>query len=129
VGHFGDVAVIFALWVQECAAGGQVGRQTGLESNWKRLQKGEPLERIELLDWGGVMKLIPIVVGAEYRDGHSIRLTFSDGVENAVDFSGWLKGSMFEPLKDPTAIARPTQAAPFGQTRLPRFRDLEIPGT
>lgn len=52
------------------------------------------------------MKPIPIVVGAEYRGGHTIRLTFSDGVENTVDFSRWLMGPMFEPLKNPTYFER-----------------------
>jgi len=52
------------------------------------------------------MNPLPIVVGAEYRGDHTIRLTFSDGVENTVDFSRWLKGPVFEPLKDPTYFER-----------------------
>jgi hypothetical protein len=52
------------------------------------------------------MKPIPTVIAAEYRGGHTIHLSFNDGVENTVDFSGWLKGPIFEPLKDPTYFKR-----------------------
>ena len=43
---------------------------------------------------------LPSVVQAEYRGGHSIRLTFNDGVETTLDFSEWLAGPIFEPLHD-----------------------------
>jgi hypothetical protein len=52
------------------------------------------------------MNPLPIVIGAQYHGGHTIRLSFSDGVENTVDFSGWLNGPIFEPLKDPTYFKR-----------------------
>lgn len=40
------------------------------------------------------------VVRAEYAGGYRIRLTFNDASEKTVDFSAWLKGPVFEPLKD-----------------------------
>jgi hypothetical protein len=45
------------------------------------------------------MKLLPVVTAAEYRGGFQIHLVFSDGVENTVDFSPWLDGPIFEPLR------------------------------
>lgn len=46
------------------------------------------------------MHNIPCVVGAAYAGSHRIRLTFEDGVEKTIDFLPWLKGPVFEPLKD-----------------------------
>jgi len=46
------------------------------------------------------MQFLPIVVRAEYREQYQISLTFNDGLEATVDFSPWLQGSVFEPLKD-----------------------------
>ncbi len=37
---------------------------------------------------------------AEYRGGHRVHLAFSDGREKTVDFTPWLTGFVFEPLKD-----------------------------
>ena len=52
------------------------------------------------------MKALPAVVQAEYRDGFRIRLVFSDGLESTIDFSDWLDGPVFEPLKDPDYFKR-----------------------
>jgi hypothetical protein len=52
------------------------------------------------------MNFLPSVVGAEYRGEYRIHLTFNDGVENTVDFSQWLDGPVFEPLKDPAYFQR-----------------------
>lgn len=52
------------------------------------------------------MKTIPVVVGATYLANHTIRVSFSDGVERDVDFSAWLTGPVFEPLKDPVYFER-----------------------
>ena len=52
------------------------------------------------------MKAIPAVVGAEYRGGLKIRLVFGDGVAGTIDFTDWLHGPIFEPLKDPAYFAR-----------------------
>jgi len=52
------------------------------------------------------MNLLPAVVRAEYRGEFKIRLVFNDGVAGTVDFSDWLTGPVFEPLKDPAYFAR-----------------------
>jgi hypothetical protein len=46
------------------------------------------------------MPLLPTVVRAEYREEYRIHLIFNDGAECTVDFSAWLHGPVFEPLKD-----------------------------
>ncbi len=46
------------------------------------------------------MKLLPSVIRAEYRGEYRVHLGFNDGVESTVDFSQWLQGPIFEPLKD-----------------------------
>jgi hypothetical protein len=46
------------------------------------------------------MSFLPSIVQAEYRGGYRIHVVFNDGSENTVDFSNWLKGPVFEPLKD-----------------------------
>ena len=45
------------------------------------------------------MGFLAQVVKADYRGGHRIRLTFSDGREKTVDFKPWLEGPIFEPLR------------------------------
>ena len=52
------------------------------------------------------MEFLPTVIRAEYRGEFKIRIAFNDGVENTVDFSPWLVGQAFEPLKDPGYFAR-----------------------
>ena len=52
------------------------------------------------------MTFLPMVVRAEYRGGYRIRLVFNDGVEGTVDFSDWLTGPVFEPLKEPGYFER-----------------------
>lgn len=52
------------------------------------------------------MKVLPVVVDAEYRGEFKIRVVFNDGLESTVDFSDWLTGPVFEPLKDPDYFAR-----------------------
>ena len=52
------------------------------------------------------MDVLPAVVEAEYRGEFKIRLVFNDGVEGTIDFSDWLTGPIFEPLKDPAYFAR-----------------------
>ena len=46
------------------------------------------------------MSFLPTVVRAEYCGEYKIHLVFNDGLENTVDFSQWLDGPVFEPLKD-----------------------------
>ena len=52
------------------------------------------------------MNALPTVVRAEYRGDFRIRVVFNDGVDATVDFTGWLNGQIFEPLKDPSFFAR-----------------------
>ena len=42
----------------------------------------------------------PIVTNASWVSGHKLDMTFSDGTRKVVDFSGWLNGPVFEPLRD-----------------------------
>ncbi|MCE9627605.1 MAG: DUF2442 domain-containing protein [Candidatus Eisenbacteria bacterium] len=46
------------------------------------------------------MSDIPCVVRAEYEHGHCIHVTFADGASGRVDFTPWLVGPVFEPLRD-----------------------------
>lgn len=52
------------------------------------------------------MDALPIVVRAEYRDGYRIHLTFNDGSQKTVDFTQWLDGPIFQPLRDPAYFQR-----------------------
>lgn len=52
------------------------------------------------------MEFLPTVIRAEHCGGVRIRVTFNDGVENTIDFSDWLAGPIFEPLKNPGYFAR-----------------------
>lgn len=52
------------------------------------------------------MHLLSSVVRATYRGEHKIHLSFNDGISGTVDFSDWLQGPVFEPLKDPAYFAR-----------------------
>ncbi len=45
------------------------------------------------------MVFLPHVVGARYEAGFRIHLTFNDGSEATVDFTPWLSGPVFEPLR------------------------------
>jgi len=45
------------------------------------------------------MKPLASVVKAKYLKDYIIDLTFDDGTRSAVDFSCWLRGEIFEPLK------------------------------
>lgn len=52
------------------------------------------------------MKYLPSVTKAEYLDGFVIDLTFDDGTRKAVDFSVWLDGQVFVPLKNKSFFKR-----------------------
>ena len=45
------------------------------------------------------MTFLPSVTRAEYRGEFRVHLTFNDGCDGTVDFSQWLDGPVFEPLK------------------------------
>jgi hypothetical protein len=44
--------------------------------------------------------IIPTVIRATYRGDYRIELVFQDGVQAIVDFTQWLDGPVFEPLRD-----------------------------
>ena len=46
------------------------------------------------------MNYLPTVVKAIYLRDYLINLTFDDGSKKVVDFSQWLDGPIFEPLRD-----------------------------
>ena len=46
------------------------------------------------------MDLMPSVIGAQYQGSFQIRVTVNDGLEATVDFGRWLRGPVFEPLKN-----------------------------
>ena len=46
------------------------------------------------------MSFLPSVIRAEYRDRFRIHLTFNDNTEKTIDFHQWLKGPIFEPVRD-----------------------------
>lgn len=52
------------------------------------------------------MNGLPVVLHAEYRGEFKIRVVFNDGVEGTIDFSDWLTGPVFEPLRDLGYFAR-----------------------
>ena len=52
------------------------------------------------------MDFLPAVIRAEYRGEFRICVAFNDGVESTIDFSEWLAGPVFGPLKDPGYFAR-----------------------
>ena len=52
------------------------------------------------------MKALPAVVHAEYGGEFKIRVVFNDGVEGMIDFTDWLTGPVFEPLKDRSYFMR-----------------------
>jgi hypothetical protein len=49
---------------------------------------------------------LPIVIQAEYRGAFRIHVSLNDGTESTIDFSGWLTGPVFEPLRDPIYFER-----------------------
>ena len=46
------------------------------------------------------MTPLPQVVQAKYVSGYRIELVFNTGLRKTVDFSRWLKGPVFRPLKE-----------------------------
>lgn len=46
------------------------------------------------------MDYMPIVIDAKYVSDYKIKITFDNGEQKIADFSKWLKGEVFEPLKD-----------------------------
>ena len=46
------------------------------------------------------MKALPHVIEARYVSGYRIELLFNTGVRKTIDFSRWLKGPVFAPLRE-----------------------------
>ena len=46
------------------------------------------------------MSPLPRVTKATYRGAYRIHVVFSDRAEGTIDFRPWLKGPVFEPLRD-----------------------------
>ncbi|MGA7992552.1 MAG: DUF2442 domain-containing protein [Thermoanaerobaculia bacterium] len=46
------------------------------------------------------MPTTPIVTDARHIADYRLEVTFADGTQKAIHFSQWLKGPVFEPLKD-----------------------------
>lgn len=42
----------------------------------------------------------PVVTTARYLADYRLEVTFADGTQKTIDFAQWLKGPVFEPLKD-----------------------------
>ena len=47
-----------------------------------------------------IMRSIPQVVEARYVSRYRIELVFNTGLRKIVDFSRWLRGPVFDPLKN-----------------------------
>jgi len=45
-------------------------------------------------------KHLPSVTKARYVRDYVIETTFDDGTKKVIDFADWLRGPVFEPLKD-----------------------------
>jgi hypothetical protein len=43
---------------------------------------------------------LPIIIAAEYLHDYTVKLTFDNGQQKIADCQQWLKGTVFEPLKD-----------------------------
>ena len=52
------------------------------------------------------MSFLPTLIRAEYRGDYLIHVVFNDGVERTVDFLPWIRGPIFEPLRDTTYFQR-----------------------
>ena len=46
------------------------------------------------------MTTLPNVIEARYVSGYCIELVFNTGSRKTVDFSRWLEGPVFQPLRD-----------------------------
>ncbi|MCY7376370.1 MAG: DUF2442 domain-containing protein [Pyrinomonadaceae bacterium] len=46
------------------------------------------------------MDYMPVVIDAKYVSDYKIKITFDNGEQKIADFSKWLEGEVFEPLKD-----------------------------
>jgi len=52
------------------------------------------------------MTTLPQVIEAKYVSGYCIELFFNTGLRKTVDFTHWLKGPVFEPLRNRAEFRR-----------------------
>ncbi len=64
------------------------------------------------------------VTTAEVVGDHRLRLTFEDGAEGEIDFSGWTWRGVFEPLAAPAYFSRVTLDRELGTIVWPNGADL-----
>lgn len=69
------------------------------------------------------MVAFPKLLSVEPRQNYRIFLRFADGVAGEVDLTGSLRGSMFEPLREPTYFAQ-VRLAEYGAPVWPNGLDL-----
>lgn len=68
--------------------------------------------------------IVPKLESAKYVGGYTIRLTFEDGTEGAVDLKDELWGEVFEPLKDAEIFRRFQLDNELNTVRWPTGADL-----
>ena len=69
--------------------------------------------------------MMPTVISAEYEGGHRIRISFSEGTVKTLDFRQWLRGPIFEPLKDPGFFSQVRVDHEAGTIVWPNGADLD----
>ena len=52
------------------------------------------------------MSYMPVVIDAEYISDYKISITFDNGEKKIADFSRWLNGEIFEPLKGQSLLSK-----------------------
>lgn len=57
-------------------------------------------------------------------DGQRVHLTFSDGTEREVDLAPFMKGPIFEPLRDPAEFAKVSVDSELGTIVWPNGADI-----
>ena len=55
---------------------------------------------------GGPVTALPRVIDVEWLGDHRLRLEFSDHTAGSLDCRRWLRGPVFEPLKNPAYFRR-----------------------
>jgi hypothetical protein len=64
------------------------------------------------------------VTDAQPRDGYRVHLTFSDGTEKDIDLAPYLKGPVFEPLRDPARFREVAVDPELGTIVWPNGADI-----
>lgn len=64
------------------------------------------------------------ITDARALDGQRVHLTFSDGTEREVDLAPFMKGPIFEPLRDPEEFRKVSVDAELGTIVWPNGADI-----